>query len=429
MASDAPDTRGHFVVRERDGSGRVIAQYDSADELLATTSKRHKTQTRSVDWRSLLSNIFLPEGYPATVSDDYLQYQIWNALQAFCSSLASLFASRAVLQAHGVGNASASATNAILLTILQDVCSRLTTIVSGYYLGTSLYPEAKTYRLLADIFNDVALVTDTLSPYLATIALAPQYPYVVPATDSPLRIVALCVSGASRALCGAVAGGSKAALSVHFASAGERPGDVGDLSAKDGSKETVLALLGMLCGSVIVHYVNGPRETYAVLLALIVCHLATNTMAVRVISMRSFNRQRASIAWEAYRASFDVQGNPVESKPTVLPHTVVSRREKIFTDPSWIGQDSLDHPPAHCTLGVPFAALRGPCTKPNHARLLPLPFKFNPISPFTPHARLRHDALNTRETSAVLALFADEKYVLWYASAASAPLRLRAALK
>ena len=66
------------------------------------------------------------------------------------------------------------------------------------------------------------------------------------AADGTLRIVALCLSGASRAVCGAVAGGSKAALTVHFASAGEKPGDVGDLSAKDGSKETVLALLGML---------------------------------------------------------------------------------------------------------------------------------------------------------------------------------------
>ena len=90
------------------------------------------------------------------------------------------------------------------------------------------------------------LVLDTLSPYLATITLSAHYPYVLSTSDSPLRIVALCLSGASRAVCGAVAGGSKAALTVHFASAGERPGDVGDLSAKDGSKETVLALLGML---------------------------------------------------------------------------------------------------------------------------------------------------------------------------------------
>ena len=119
-------------------------------------------------------------------------------------------------------------------------------IVGGYYLGTSLTPEAKTYRLLADILNDAAIISDTLSPYLAFVTLSAQYPFVHPGTNSSLRVVALCLSGAFRALCGAVAGGSKAALTVHFATDGQRPGDVGDLSAKDGSKETVLALLGML---------------------------------------------------------------------------------------------------------------------------------------------------------------------------------------
>ena len=52
-----------------------------------------------------------------------------------------------------------------------------------------------------------------------------------------------------------------------------------------------------------VQYVHGHAETYAVLFILIFFHLATNVMAVRVISMRSFNRQRASIAWQEYRAS------------------------------------------------------------------------------------------------------------------------------
>ncbi|KAI0765221.1 vitamin B6 photo-protection and homoeostasis-domain-containing protein [Fomes fomentarius] len=414
-----------FVVRERDGSGRIVAQYASGTERPSQKPGSHVKTSASASglgrngWRYLLSNVFLPEGYPATVSDDYLQYQMWNALQAFCSSLASLFASRAVLQAHGVGNASASATNAILLTVLQDVFSRLTTIVSGYYLGTSLYPEAKTYRLLADIFNDAAIILDTLSPYLATISLSPSSPYVIPTTNSPLRIVALCLSGASRALCGAVAGGSKAALTVHFASAGEKPGDVGDLSAKDGSKETVLALLGMLCGTVVVQYVHGPRETWAVLFVLVFCHLATNVMAVRVISMRSFNRQRASIAWEVYRRSFDVQGNPISiSSAVVLPFQTVSRREKIFTDSSYITQDKVA--PARCTLGVPFASLRGPCT--SHSVTTSL-------APFASASRLRPDALNEQETTAVLSAFSDERYVLWFASAPGAAVHVLVALK
>ena len=59
------------------------------------------------------------------------------------------------------------------------------------------------------------------------------------------------------------------------------------------------------CGTVVVQYVHGHAETYAVLFILILFHLATNVMAVRVISMRSFNRQRASIAWQEYRASLE----------------------------------------------------------------------------------------------------------------------------
>ncbi|RDX46145.1 DUF647-domain-containing protein [Lentinus brumalis] len=407
-------SRSGFVIREKDGSGHVTALYRSGLERQSKQLGLPK-KTAAHGWRQLLSDVFLPEGYPATVSDDYMQYQIWNALQAFCSSLASLFASRAVLQAHGVGNASASATNAILLTVLQDVFSRLTTIVAGYYLGTSLYPEAKTYRLLADIFNDMAIILDTLSPYLATITFAPRYPYIVPTSDSPLRIVALCLSGASRAICGAVAGGSKAALTVHFATAGEKPGDVGDLSAKDGSKETVLALLGMLCGTVVVQYVHGPQETYAVLFTLIFFHLATNFKAVRVIYMRSFNRQRASIAWQAYRSSFDMHGNAV-SQAKILPHKAVSRRERIFVDSSWIVHDKKF--PARCFLGVPFASIRGPCTGLGTV----IPFLSTP-------SRLRHDTLTDEETVALLEAFADEKYVLWFASAPAATVRLVVGLK
>ena len=39
-------------------------------------------------WKNLLAEIFLPQGYPHSVSDDYLKYQMWDTLQAFCSSLA-----------------------------------------------------------------------------------------------------------------------------------------------------------------------------------------------------------------------------------------------------------------------------------------------------------------------------------------------------
>ena len=91
------------------------------------------------------------------------------------------------------------------------------------------------YRLLADVLNDAALVLDTVSPALNSYFGWPQ-----------LRVSALCLSASCRALCGIVAGGSKAAISLHFATPVKGKGDIGDLNAKDASKETVLALIGML---------------------------------------------------------------------------------------------------------------------------------------------------------------------------------------
>ena len=32
-------------------------------------------------YRILLQEAFLPQGYPASVSDDYLAYQIWDTVQ------------------------------------------------------------------------------------------------------------------------------------------------------------------------------------------------------------------------------------------------------------------------------------------------------------------------------------------------------------
>ncbi|CDO71162.1 hypothetical protein BN946_scf184845.g32 [Trametes cinnabarina] len=324
----------------------------------------------------------------------------------YLHSLAGLFASRAVLQGHGVGNASASATNAIFLTVIQDVFSRLTTVIAGYYLGTSLYPEAKTYRLLADVLNDAAIICDTLSPHLAHLSLSLRYPFLTSAPDSSLRVLALCLSGSLRALCGAVAGGSKAALTVHFATAGERPGDVGDLSAKDGSKETVLALLGMVCGSVVLHYVHSARMTYIVLFGLLFCHLTANVVAVRVVALRIFNRQRASLAWTSFRDAFDgkYQGEAVTNS-SVLDYRSVSRQERIFSDASKIpcsASGSSVPSVARCLLGLPFARISTQAARPQG------------LFRFFSHDNSQSYRLSDKQISACLAVFAEERYVLWF---------------
>lgn len=39
------------------------------------------------DFTNLFTRIFLPQGYPDSVSGDYISYQIWDTAQAFCSTI------------------------------------------------------------------------------------------------------------------------------------------------------------------------------------------------------------------------------------------------------------------------------------------------------------------------------------------------------
>ncbi|KAF9458903.1 vitamin B6 photo-protection and homoeostasis-domain-containing protein [Collybia nuda] len=349
-----------FVVTERDDIGRFRRAHVMGGRVtVISESGEYPNRLYVLD---VAKKVFLPSGYPSSVSPDYLRYQILNALQAFCSSLSGLLSSRAVLEGFGVGDPTASATHALLLTIVQDVFSRMTTIFGAYAFGSSLVPEAKTYRFVADILNDTAIILDTLSP----LPTSPSLPFHVPG----LRVGALCLSASLRALCGIAAGGSKAAISLHFATPIDGSGDVGDLNAKDSSKETVLVLMGMLLGSLIVPRLTSAWSTYTALFSLVGLHLAINYIGVRGLILRSLNRQRAAIAWNIYRTS----GNSKVPTPTEI-----SRMEKILGHPALFRDPINGSITGQCTIGSSFS-----------------------------------DKFHAGFPSRLFELFAEERYLLWY---------------
>ncbi|KAK2625151.1 hypothetical protein QTJ16_005520 [Diplocarpon rosae] len=264
-------------IEEIDQAKNVVATYirssfdEKGERVDIVTPKNANSYARTV------LNAFLPAGYPNSVTDDYLEYQIYDSLQAFSSSIAGMLSSRAVLEGIGVGNSSASPTTALLLTVLQESMGRIATILFAHRLGTSLEPECKMYRLAADVFNDAAMILDCLSPAL-------------PKTS---RVVLLSLSSVLRALCGVAAGSSKASLSAHFAT----QGNLGELNAKDSSQETVISLLGMLVGSIVVSHITSKATTWIALTLLLAVHLGTNYLAVRAVCMRTLNRQRANLVF------------------------------------------------------------------------------------------------------------------------------------
>ncbi|KAJ5309188.1 hypothetical protein N7508_004567 [Penicillium antarcticum] len=320
-----------LIFQETDEAGNSTATYIySGDGASRRTSSGRVDVMTSPSSTSLwstkplvssLSDVFLPSGYPHSVSDDYLPYQVFDSLQAFCSSIAGLLSSRAVLQGVGVGNADASPTSALLLHILQDISGRIATILFAHRVGTALEPECKTYRLAADVFNDIAMIMDCLSP-------------MVPA--GMMRVTVLSTAGVLRALCGVAGGSSKASLSAHFA----RWGNLAELNAKDSSQETVISLFGMLVGSVVISHINSFTTTWIALLLLLALHLSMNYAAVRAVQMTSLNRQRANITFSALLDSDaslanklslnSMSASAVTSKLTIFTPADVAYHERIF---------------------------------------------------------------------------------------------------
>ncbi|KAF2127305.1 DUF647-domain-containing protein [Dothidotthia symphoricarpi CBS 119687] len=368
-------------IRERNESGILTATYlltpnpNSNPDSEPQIAILHPANKKSLAQKLL--DVFLPAGYPHS-----------DSLQAFSSSIAGLLASRAVLEVFystphfqttpsphkltprslppglGVGSTHTSPTSALLLSMLQESMGRIATILFAHRLGTALEPECKMYRLAADIFNDTAMVLDCLSP----------------AFPRPVRVLVLGGSSVLRSLCGVCAGSAKASLSAHFA----RRGNLGELNAVS----TVMAegfepRNGHIAVWNAVSWVSTPSATWSVLIALLSIHLATNYAAVKAVSMRSLNRQRANI----------VLGSVLQHGKVPSP-TDVSKRERIFERDGalrWV-DDSIV---GYCRVGVTLEAL------------------LNSISPR--HKRTGSRDLLADKISDLLDIFADEAYVLWFA--------------
>jgi hypothetical protein len=208
------------------------------------------------------------------------------------------------------------------------------------------------------MLNDAAVILDTISPRLDTLFFP------------GLRVAALCLSALFRSLCAISAGGSKASISLHFATPLKGTGDVGDLNAKDASKETVLALLGMLVrlytdgnlllvlsilsklGTLIVPHLTTPLTIYTTLLLLVGLHLTINYIGVRGLVLRTLNGQRTWIAWSAY----------MHSQPGRAPTPVeVAHLERIFERPGAFRDSRSGVLLGQCTIGSSFSEiLSGP---------------------------------------------------------------------
>lgn len=90
------------IIKERNTNHSQPLTYDLNDGHLQRTEATPSTSSASI--MGVARQVFLPEGFPESVSSDYFEYQMWDTLQAFASSVSGSLATAAVLGGLGVGD-------------------------------------------------------------------------------------------------------------------------------------------------------------------------------------------------------------------------------------------------------------------------------------------------------------------------------------
>ncbi|XP_022085873.1 RUS1 family protein C16orf58 homolog isoform X2 [Acanthaster planci] len=190
-----------------------------------------------------------------------------------------------MLKGVGVGDSTATAAAATITWLLKDGTGMCGRILFAWYQGSSLDCDAKRWRLFADILNDAAICIELVSP------LFPKYFTAI-----------ACISGVCKSIVGVAGGATRAALTMHQA----RRENMADVSAKDGSQETLVNLAALLVGLVLTPMVAGnPTLTWSLFFLFTFLHLYSNYRAVTCVVMETLNQARLHIISQEYLSSVD----------------------------------------------------------------------------------------------------------------------------
>jgi len=287
-----------MLVVERNGQIRREFVEDSSGNLILRPT-RSRTSISALLY-SFFQEVFLPQGFPESVSSDYVTYQIWDTVQAFCSSITGALAMKAVLGGYGVGDESKTVLAAAITWLLKDGTSMCGRICFAWWNGAQLDSDAKQWRLFADVLNDAAIFLELVSQYFPRGFFTPV----------------VCVAGVGKAIVGVAGGATRAALTQHQA----KCNNMADVSAKDGSQETMVNLAALLANLWLLPFVDDKHRLLWILFLVFTClHIYSNFKAVSSVVMETLNLTRFFLIFSHFAET-----------GAVFSPEVANRRESVW---------------------------------------------------------------------------------------------------
>lgn len=223
------------------------------------------------------------------------------------SIIISVNSTEALLFGLGLGKkvaAGAAATS----WVLKDGASYLVKIGYGSIFGSRFDDDPKSWRIGADIVEDVGGAIEILTPLFSR------------AYFLPLASLAVCLRGTS------LMTGTATRHIIYRSLAAQGMQNTGDIATKGESQGVTMKMLGLGLGIIVSSKIG---QNYGALLAaysvLAAAHIALNWKSVQCVQFSFLNKQRASILIE----------NHLNGSQIPTPYDV-SHREKIILPP-WRG--------------------------------------------------------------------------------------------
>lgn len=228
--------------------------------------------------------LMLPEGYPQSVTNDYLDYSLWRGAQGIASQISGVLSTQALLYAVGLGKG-VIPTAAAVNWVLKDGLGYLSKILLSKY-GRHFDVNPKGWRLCADLLENISYGLEIITP---------AFPH--------LFVPIGAAAGAGRSASSMIQAATRSCFQAGFAA--QR--NFAEVIAKSEAQGMVSKFIGILLGIALANYVQTSTTLALASFGVVTgIHMYCNLKSYQSIQLRTLNPYRASLVFSEYLLSGQV---------------------------------------------------------------------------------------------------------------------------
>ncbi|XP_059442768.1 protein root UVB sensitive 1, chloroplastic-like [Corylus avellana] len=231
--------------------------------------------------RDLFMGLMLPDGFPHSVTSDYLEYSLWRGVQGIASQISGVLATQALLYAVGLGKG-AIPTAAAVNWVLKDGIGYLSKIMLSKY-GRHFDVHPKGWRLFADLLENTAFGLEMLTP---------SFPH--------LFVFIGATAGAGRSAAALIQASTRSCFYAGFAA--QR--NFAEVIAKGEAQGMVSKSIGIMLGIALANSIGSSTSLALASFSVVTwIHMFCNLKSYQSIQLRTLNPYRASLVFSEYLLS------------------------------------------------------------------------------------------------------------------------------